>query len=181
MFFFLAGGYPYTLGLPLAIAVILIKKRHQLRDPRVIEKWGFLYQPYGHHAYLWEVCELVRKFLLSAFVVLLAEGSPLQVTFAVLVSAWAHVAHALWKPWRGVGDDGSGKYTYALQHGSLLITAFVFIMGLLFKLDSVGRDGGVYGFLSWSMVVASVLFVHWRRCVPPRTPSYECGSENRVP
>lgn len=50
-----------------------------------------------------------------------------QVTLAVLVCGWAHVLHAVYKPW------GAGSAMYSLQHGSLFVTSFVFQMGLLFK------------------------------------------------
>ena len=50
-----------------------------------------------------------------------------QVTLAVLVCSWAHVLHATFKPW------GRGSAMYMLQHGSLFVTSFVFLMGLLFK------------------------------------------------
>ena len=45
-----------------------------------------------------------------------------QVTLAVLVSGWAHVLHAVYKPW------GAGSIMYSLQHGSLFVTSFVFLM-----------------------------------------------------
>ena len=40
----------------------------------------------------------------------------------MLVSGWAHVLHAMYKPW------GAGTVMYALQHGSLFVTSFVFLM-----------------------------------------------------
>ena len=54
-------------------------------------------------------------------------GARGQVTLAVLVCGWAHVLHAVYKPW------GTGTAMYALQHASLGLTSFVFLMGLLFK------------------------------------------------
>ena len=116
-----------------------------------------LHQVYGPSAWWWEVEELVRKLFLSAVVVLIESGSPLQVrvvgavtvhshrtvaivitvglkrrhaallwrsqiTLAVLVCGWAHVLHAMYKPW------GAGTVMYALQHGSLFVTSFVFLM-----------------------------------------------------
>ena len=45
-----------------------------------------------------------------------------QVTLAVLVSGWAHVLHATYKPWR------ASHVMYLLQHASLFITSFVFLM-----------------------------------------------------
>ncbi len=44
--------------------------------------YGFLYLDYGESAWWWEVEELVRKLLLSALVVLIDAGSPLQVRCA---------------------------------------------------------------------------------------------------
>ncbi len=64
----------------------------------------------------------MRKLLLSAVVVLIEPGSPLQVTLAVLVCSWAHVLHAAYQPW------GRGTVMYTLQHGSLFVTSFVFLM-----------------------------------------------------
>ena len=45
-----------------------------------------------------------------------------QVTVAVMVCGWAHVLHAIYKPW------GAGTAKYAIQHGSLFVTTFVFLM-----------------------------------------------------
>ncbi len=50
-----------------------------------------------------------------------------QVTLAVMVCGWAHVLHGVYQPW------GAGSPTYFVQHLSLFLTTFVFLMGLLFK------------------------------------------------
>jgi hypothetical protein len=115
--------------------------------------FGFLYEDYGSSAWWWEVEELLRKLLLSAVVVLIDEGSPLQVTLAVLVSGWAHVLHAQYKPW------GAGSVLYSLQHGALFVTSFVFLMGLLFKVDGVSSSSGTYSALSGIMVTLCAVFM----------------------
>jgi hypothetical protein len=123
--------------------------------------------------------ELLRKLLLSAVVVLIDEGSPLQVTLAVLVSGWAHVLHAQYKPW------GAGGLLYSLQHGALFVTSFVFLMGLLFKVDGVSSSSGTYSALSgimvtlctafmaaWVGVIVARVMAMWRavrKVRPPRT------------
>ena len=53
-------------------------------------------------------------------------GHP-QVTLAIVICSIAHVLHGVYKPWY------AGSPTYRIQHLSLLVTTFVFIMGLLFK------------------------------------------------
>ena len=67
-------GVLFTGGLPCTIAYILIKNRHKLKDPQVVESWGFLYETFGTRAYLWEVEELLRKLWLTAIVVLMPAG-----------------------------------------------------------------------------------------------------------
>jgi hypothetical protein len=117
------------------------------------ETFGFLFVDYGSSAWWWEVEELLRKLLLSAVVVLIEEGSPLQVTLAVLVSGWAHVLHAMYKPW------GAGSVLYSLQHGALFVTSFVFLMGLLFKVDGVSSSSSTYSALSGIMVTLCAAFI----------------------
>ena len=83
-----------------------------------------------------------------------------QVTLAVLVSGWAHVLHAMYKPW------GMGSVMYALQHGSLFVTSFVFLMGLLFKVNGVSSTAPVYNVLSYVMLTMCVTFlVVWGRII----------------
>ena len=155
--------------------------------------------------------ELIRKLILTAVVVLMDSGTPLQITIAVVVSGWAHVLHASFKPWKtwrrpsspredgpqttisnGVDamyspegaqliDKGSGVATdragpdhdahdgdagafhgdrvYAVQHGSLFVTSFVLLMGLLFKVDGVSTSSATYSSLSYVMVVMCVSFI----------------------
>jgi hypothetical protein len=150
----------YVVGLPAAVLWILWRRRHKLfgspTDPFVASTcatFGFLYVDYGSSAWWWEVEELLRKLLLSAVVVLIDEGSPLQVTLAVLVSGWAHVLHAMYKPW------GAGSVLYSLQHGALFVTSFVFLMGLLFKVDGVSSSSGTYTGLSRIMVTLCASFM----------------------
>ncbi len=133
----------YVFGLPLLVSILLFRRRHALFGADAaatanLAAFGFLYEDYGPSAWLWEVEELLRKLFLSAVVVVIEKGSPLQVitppvavrtfrvvsllafaiglqlavsmclpsqvTLAVLVSGWAHVLHAVYKPW------GAGTY-----------------------------------------------------------------------
>jgi hypothetical protein len=104
--------------------------------------------------------ELLRKLFLTALVVLMDPGSPLQVTLAVLVSGWAHVLHAIYKPWR-VSDKASENVTYMVQHGSLFVTTLVFLMGLLFKVEGVSSKSPTYEALSVVMLLVCIAFVLW--------------------
>jgi hypothetical protein len=180
----------YVVGLPAAVLWILWRRRHKLfgspTDPFVASTratFGFLYADYGSNAWWWEVEELLRKLLLSAVVVLIDEGSPLQVTLAVLVSGWAHVLHAQYKPW------GAGSVLYSLQHGALFVTSFVFLMGLLFKVDGVSSSSSTYSTLSRVMVTLCVAFMAaWLAVIAVRVvamsriarKSYETRRQSRL-
>ena len=48
-----------------------------------------------------------------------------------MISGWSHVIHAIYKPW------GAASPTYKIQHLSLFTTTFVFVMGLLLKVNGV--------------------------------------------
>ena len=69
------------------------------------------------------------------------------------MSGWAHVLHAMYKPW------GAGTAMYALQHGSLFVTTFVFLMGLLFKVNGVSSTAPVYSALSAIMLLLCTVFL----------------------
>ena len=80
------------------------------------------------------------------------------MTLAVLVCGWAHVLHAVYKPW------ASQPSMYRLQHASLGLTSFVFLMGLLFKVGTVcGFDQHRRCFKSG--VVSSLLKLDMQGCV----------------
>jgi hypothetical protein len=87
-------------------------------------------------------------------------GSPLQVTLAMLFSGWAHVLHAVYKPWR-VSAKASENATYMVQHASLFVTSFVFLMGLLFKVEGVSGSSATYEALSVIMLLLCIAFVAW--------------------
>ena len=94
------------------------------------------------------VCGFAGRWLLrrSRFMCLL------QITLAVVFSGWAHVLHAVFKPW------GRDSLTYKVQHLSLFTTTFVFIMGLLFKVKGVNTDAASFKALSAIMLLLCLSF-----------------------
>ena len=73
-----------------------------------------------------------------------------------MFSSWAHVLHAVYKPW------GSGSQTYYMQHLSLFTTTFVFVMGLLFKVNGVQQSSASFQALAVMMLLLVIGFgVAW--------------------
>ena len=92
-----AVGVVYVAGLPITVFALLFRRRRTLfgdaNDAAVSSTrstYGFLYEVYGPSAWWWEVEELIRKLLLSAVVVLIEPGSPLQVCNALLADPLSH-------------------------------------------------------------------------------------------
>ena len=75
-----------------------------------------------------------------------------QITLAVMISGWAHVLHALYKPW------GTATRTYKLQHLSLFTTTFIFVMGLLFKVNGVSQEGTSFAAMTVIMLTLCIAF-----------------------
>ena len=75
-----------------------------------------------------------------------------QITLAVMISGWAHVLHALYKPW------GTATRTYKLQHLSLFTTTFIFLMGLLFKVNGVSQEGTSFAAMTVIMLTLCIAF-----------------------
>ena len=76
-----------------------------------------------------------------------------QITLAVMVSGWSHVIHAIYKPW------GAASPTYKIQHLSLFTTTFVFVMGLLLKVNGVTQQ-------STGFRVGSSILFYWHAFHP---------------
>jgi hypothetical protein len=83
-----------------------------------------------------------------------------QVTLAVLVSCWAHVLHAVYTPF------GAGTLEYNLQHLSLFVTTFLFLVALLFKTQAVGAGTPSFDLLSSLILLLCVVFLlAWAGCM----------------
>lgn len=91
-------------------------------------------------------------------------GTPLQVFFALLVSAYSHVAHAHFRPF-------VEPAVFRLQHFSLLTTTAVYALGLLFKVGAItdsesaaqqtglGADQGIVNGLGLLLVLMVIAFL----------------------
>lgn len=121
---------------------------------------------------------MLRKFLLTVFVVLFDSSGAFNVTvgghaaaaaeiaalrdewrsdtlvnqFAILVSAFAHVLHGVYKPF-------PDRSTYLLQHLSLTTTTLTFTMGLLVKVDQVDNSSPFFSLLTAVTVMLPLVFI----------------------
>lgn len=75
----------YPVGVPAFYLALLFTNRRSIvareRTPMTAALW-FLYHEYQPHAYLWELAEMLRRFVLVGVAVLIVPGSITQLAFA---------------------------------------------------------------------------------------------------
>ena len=74
----------YTVGIPAYFAWSLFKRRKELDNRHVLNRYGFLYAIYRRNAYLWDVWEMLQKMFLTGVIALIFPGKDLQVAIVLL-------------------------------------------------------------------------------------------------
>jgi CRP-like cAMP-binding protein len=133
VFVFLIG---FTFGLPLGLGVILVRNRKILRTPKVMEKYGFLYDTYIPGAEYWEIQELMRRLLLTGMLLFLPPTTRLAASLLVSIIAIAllfgvkpHTAHVIQR----------------LEQSSFVILTFKYVGSILLRVDMTKADMGLLG------------------------------------
>ncbi|GMH45944.1 hypothetical protein BSKO_13908 [Bryopsis sp. KO-2023] len=148
-------GVLICVVFPVWILVHLFNNRRRLHEQDFVKRYGLLYKGYKQRAEFWEVVTMVRKALI-AVVVVSAEplGSSLQGTLAVGVLVLALVIHVYINPFRQSLVRLNG-----LEFGSLSISTFVFLSGLVF--NSPQTSDGFRIVMSMVMILLVIGFGLW--------------------
>lgn len=132
----------YTFIFPLFLLVILkrardaqMKEKHENSFP-VLQGTKFLYENYSPSCWYWEILELMRKILVSLFLILLQVESRMGLGVTVILSGLYTVAFALYKP---IED----KYEHWLQMVSLLASSVNFTVGMLLKIPMEEKSSSI--------------------------------------
>ena len=84
VYLFLGG---FTFGLPLALATVLALNRNTLRTPKVMERFGFLYDSYKPGAEYWDIHELLRRLMLTGMLLFLPRVTRLAASLLVTIAS----------------------------------------------------------------------------------------------
>jgi hypothetical protein len=100
-------GFPlialYPIGIPAFFFALLYRHRHQLQEPRIKAKFGFLYNGYELHAWWWEILDSVHKLFLTSLVAFFPKDAQLPVAMGAAVLYM--IALLLWEPFLRDADD----------------------------------------------------------------------------
>lgn len=149
-----------VLGLPAAVAVLMLRNRHQLKDPAFSRHYGFLLNGYKASACYWEAVVMLETIILSAAVVFGPTLGPFyQSLIMTLCMATIMVLLVAVRPY--VQRQAN---VVALQSaGCLLLTAFIAQSFLPYGDVNPGR---VYGIIIGAVLLlvnaAFVGFVLWK-------------------
>ena len=113
----------FTLLMPMGIGMYLFSQRRRLYTVSVQQRIGFLYKGFTKNAEFWLVHEMMRKLLLTGFLVLVPRV--LQTPTGILVSLMALVHLNYFQPYRN-------KLVFWVAQGSFFITALTYCMSSVF-------------------------------------------------
>ncbi len=126
------------VGWPTVMFIWLYRHRMDFEhpNPTVKARLGLLYRRYKRSYYYWEVCETVRKFLLTGIIVFCGRGTTLQLLFGQFVCFVAMGLHESVKPFDRSVDN-------MLQSCSLWATLLTMTAGIAIRANSVSAGSQV--------------------------------------
>ena len=100
------------------------------RETLLSKATAFLHKEYEPHLFWWEIVEMLRRFLLVGLMVVIYEGSMLQMYIGTLVAAILLFFQVQAGPYKQLADD----YLAAASSFALLM---LFTCSIIFKYDAL--------------------------------------------
>jgi len=151
VYLFLIG---FTFGLPLALGLVLVLNRKTLRTPKVMEKYGFLYDTYILGAEYWNIQELMRRLLLTGMLLFLPGNTRLAASLLVSISACCLLFGV--KPHKA-------NVIQRLEQSSFVILTFKYVGSILLVVGAADEQASVLG--SVFIVLDVIYMIHSFICL----------------
>ena len=126
--------------VPVSIAVWLYRHRGKLREPKQLERFGFLYSAYCPGCEFWELFEIFRKTMLTAVILVFQNSPRAQAAFALLVCIFAQSFMHHCKP-------QTNPKLYFVMVSSYTSTSGVFLSSVVLLGSSRDERGAIGVFL----------------------------------
>ncbi|KAL4548349.1 hypothetical protein Ndes2526B_g00925 [Nannochloris sp. 'desiccata'] len=126
----------FAIGIPALWFYVTWKNRHQLDDPVVAKKYGFLYGSYKRTIPFWETVETLRKFSLAFIPVFIPPNSvgSVQGTVGQIVSLGFLVVYLWIRPYARSDDN-------ILAIASQIVLYLVLLSGCTAKWAEISKHG----------------------------------------
>eukprot|EP00944_MAST-04C_sp_MAST-4C-sp1_P014324 g14324.t1 len=91
----------YILGIPLFQFLILYYNRNRLEERDVRQMWGSIYQEYKQKFWYFELVAMIRRFLLTAFMVFISSEDAIpQIVISMIVGLIWYTMLLKWEPYK---------------------------------------------------------------------------------
>jgi hypothetical protein len=141
----------FAIGIPALWFYVTWKNRHQLDDPLIAKKYGFLYGSYKRTLPFWETVETLRKFSLAFIPVFIPPNSvgSVQGTVGQIVSLGFLITYIWIRPY-AKNDDNN------LQIASQIVLYLVLLSGCTAKWADISKSG-LKGLAAAQLLLSSAL------------------------
>jgi hypothetical protein len=142
----------YAFGIPLAALLVLWWNKASLHNEKhpdhaqTLHRYGGLYETYDAECWYWETIELLRKMILTGFMIILVPGSSAQILIGLLICLFYLLLLIKYAPFADQNEDRLGMVA-SLQLLLMLIGAFA--------LKTDDKESGTYD----GVVIATSLMV----------------------
>jgi hypothetical protein len=170
----------YPLGCPLGYFYLLFRVRHEIqtRDESLVQgdeedasclegairgpqealvSLRFLYESYEPRYWWWEIVETSQRILLTGVLVLISQGSALQIIVGALLTLLFLHLYARYEPF-------CDSFVLSIKIISYWQIFFVFWIALLVKADFPSISSGALGVCLIFTVFANIIFDLWKVC-----------------
>jgi len=126
----------FAVGIPALWFYVTWKNRHQLDDPVVARKYGFLYGSYKRSVPFWETVETLRKFSLAFIPVFIPPNSvgSVQGTVGQIVSLGFLIVYIWIRPYARNDDNN-------LAIASQIVLYLILLSGCTAKWAEISKSG----------------------------------------
>jgi hypothetical protein len=125
----------------------------------------FLYESYHPHYWWWEIAETSQRLLLTGILVLIAQGSAIQIIVGALLTLTFLYLYARYEPF-------TDPFVLSIKIVSYWQIFFVFWIALLIKADFPSVSLHSLGICLVFTIFANVLNDLWKMCVTTYTATY---------
>jgi len=153
--FAIVSVFLYALGVPIFFAYKLWVRRKRLENSEVFARYGFLYGMYHPHAFLWDICEMLQKLILTGLIMLIYPGTQQQVILALFLHICFLINLLLQKP------HADKKVSRLAILSSVACTMTMFCGCILATVSKLRKYNVYFDVALVSMNVSVVLFAAW--------------------
>jgi len=142
----------YPIGVPLAVYVVLHRNAHKLYRPKFWHRGGFLYENYTPDHIHQDVWEMVRKLVITSFIMFFMPGSNMQIGVSMLLAYGYMLSHIGNRPY----FDKCQNDLHTLNLAAIFFTLFCAAMLASFECKPEMTSSWDVWFFQWLMVLTNV-------------------------